>query len=121
MQADPQGSLTDTFRIRMQGQRTVRREVWHPQGPHRSTQPPRATTFGGTAPPPDDGTVSVRAGRGAKRNVVARGEVVGRMGPCGCQAWDHKRELKPHPVPPPGRRQAPPLLYTGFTGRSVVW
>ncbi len=47
--------------------------TWHPQGPPTSTQPPRATTFWGTAPPPEDGAMPT--GRGARRHVVARGEV----------------------------------------------
>ncbi len=47
--------------------------TWHPQGPPTSTQPPRATTFWGTAPPPEGGVMPT--GRGARRHVVARGEV----------------------------------------------
>jgi hypothetical protein len=38
------------------------REAWHPQGPHCSTRPPRATTCRGIAPPPDNGLMGVGAG-----------------------------------------------------------
>ncbi len=40
------------------------RGAWHPQGPHRSTLPPRATTFWETALPPDAGVVDMRVGQG---------------------------------------------------------
>ncbi len=42
--------------------RIERRAAWHPQGPHRSTLPPRATTCRGTAPPPGDDPTGVGAG-----------------------------------------------------------
>src|SRR3989442_8920314 len=45
------GSVPDTFGIGVQGQGTVHREAWHPQGPHHPTPPPPATTFH-TAPRP---------------------------------------------------------------------
>ena len=71
----------------------VGREAWHPQGPPTSTQPPRATTFWGTTPPPDDRVMAVRAGPGARRHVASSpgersstGLGWGWMGPCGCQA-----------------------------------
>ncbi len=51
----------------------------------------------------------------SRQRRLADGSVLAWVGPT------HKRELKPHPVPPPGRGQAPPLLYTGLAGRSVVW
>jgi hypothetical protein len=56
--------------------------TWHPQGPIRRSAPPRATTFQATAaPPPDNGAMDAGAGRGAMRDVVARGGGVGRRGP----------------------------------------
>src|SRR6266436_3016548 len=72
-----------SFRMRLDKQAT-----WHPQGPPTSAQPPRATTFWMTDPPPDDGATGIRAGWEARRHVVARGGGVGWMGPCGCQARD---------------------------------
>jgi len=62
-------------------------EAWHPQGPHRSTLPPRATTFRGAAPPPDDGTVVTSVGQGAVRDVVARGEAGGGWALVGASFW----------------------------------
>ncbi len=66
-------------------QASSRQGTWHPQGPPTSTQPPRATTFGETTPPPDDGAPGTRAGWEDRRNVVARGGGVDAGGPCGCQ------------------------------------
>jgi len=60
-------------------------EAWHPQGPHPITPPPRATTFLGAAPPPDDGIADTSRRQGAVQNVVARGDEAGWRGPCGCQ------------------------------------
>ncbi len=56
----PTPSLPDSFGATMH--RAACRGAWHPQGPHRSTLPPRATTGRGTAPPPGDGPTGVRAG-----------------------------------------------------------
>src|SRR5947209_19640339 len=66
--------------------RAACRGAWHPQGPHRSTRPPRATTGRGPAPPPGDGSTAWEQGG---HHVVARGGGGGWRGPCGCQAWDH--------------------------------
>ncbi len=57
--AAPPTSLPDSFGATMH---RACREAWHPQGPHRSTLPPRATTYRGTATPPGDGPTGVRAG-----------------------------------------------------------
>ena len=55
--------------------------------PRRSTLLPRATTFRGAAPPPDDGTVDKSVGHGAVRDVVARGEAGGGWALVGASFW----------------------------------
>src|SRR5437660_3197252 len=78
--------------------RAACRGAWHPQGPHRSTRPPRATTGRGPAPPPGDGSTAWEQGG---HHVVARGGVGGRMGPCGCPAWDHPTTVGERAHSPP--------------------
>ncbi|HET8852347.1 MAG TPA: primosomal protein N', partial [Ktedonobacteraceae bacterium] len=88
-------------------QASSRQGTWHPQGPPTSAQPPRGSTARVPAShyatpdptfrmsaPPDDGAPGTRAGREARRNVVARGGGVGWMGPCGCQE-DGDENLSP--------------------------
>src|SRR2546422_6974214 len=67
----------------------VRREAWHPQGPPTSTQPPRATTSRGT-PPHRQATArwTDERGRGAVRDVVARGWVGGGWALVGARRWN---------------------------------
>ena len=67
--------------------------AWHPQGPHRPTTPPRATTCRMATPPAGNGAVGVGVEQGVAQNVVARGRVERWMGPCGCQAR-LRRELR---------------------------
>ncbi len=89
-------SVPDSFRAAMH--RAACREAWHPQGPCRSTLPPRATTCRRTALPPDDGVMGVRAGLGARQHVVARGWV--GVGPCGYQVPDRPKCVRERASPP---------------------
>jgi len=59
-------SLPDSFEATMH--RTACRVAWHPQGPHRSTLPPRATTFQGIPP-------YTRRRRGAWRSEAGPSEM----------------------------------------------
>src|SRR5216684_4116917 len=72
---DGHSSVPDRFRVAMH--RAARHEAWHPQGPHRSTPPPRATTFY-AAPCPALMPITPSSDGGAfPRDVVARGEIGG--------------------------------------------